>query len=373
MTTYLNDPGAVAYARQPLLWVMTDGKSIPGALEATVTSNSHYQADRFSAMFAINADPAYGLAWWTSRNPPMVIDIRIGLDGVWQSIFVGEVDSLRLSPDGAKVEIEGRDLSARLIEAKTQEAFQNQTSSEIATTLAGRHGLTADVKATTTLASRYWAADYTRETAGQFSRVTTEWDLLCALARNEGYDVWVTGTTLHFQPAVDPASTPYLVRYAPRIAGASPRSNAIDLRLEKAFTLARDIEVVVKSFHSKQGKSFSKVAKAAGVKSATASPAKGAVSVQRYVFVRPNLTEDQAQKLANSLLADISKHERVIQWREPGNLILTQRNLVRLEGTGTDFDQTYYVDTITRTISHGGGFTMSVRAKNHNVESQATV
>lgn len=371
--TALNDPGAVAYSRAPLLRVLTNGKAIPGALEASVTGNSHYQADRFSAVFAINADPAYSMAWWLAQSPPMVVDVQIGLNGAWQSIHVGEVDSLRLSPDGAKVEIEGRDLTGRLIEAKTQESFQNLTSSEIAVTLAGRHGLTADVHKTTTLASRYWAADFTRETAGQFSRVTTEWDLLCSLARNEGYDVWVDGTTLHFQPAVSPSSIPYVVRYAPRVGASPPASNAIDLRMEKAFTLARDVEVTVKSWHSKQGRSFSKVAKASGVKNATASPAKGSVSTQRYVFIRPNLTEAQAQKLANSLLADISKHERVIQWREPGNLILTPRNLVRLDGTGTDFDQTYYVDTITRTISQGGGFAMSVRAKNHNTTSQAVV
>ena len=32
------------------------------------------------------------------------------------------------------------------------------------------------------------------------TRATTEWDLLATLAGWEGFDVWVSGTTLHFRP-----------------------------------------------------------------------------------------------------------------------------------------------------------------------------
>ena len=42
--------------------------------------------------------------------------------------------------------------------------------------------MTPVVTATTTPAGRYYQADHDKVTGGQFSRATTEWDLLCELA-----------------------------------------------------------------------------------------------------------------------------------------------------------------------------------------------
>jgi hypothetical protein len=112
-----------------------------------------------------------------------------------------------------RLQIEGRDLSSRLIENKTQEAFVNQTSSQVATTLAQRRGLTPQVTATTTLVGRYYQQDHVRDSLNQFSRTTTEWDLLIYLAQREGFDVFVKGTTLYFQPTTDPSADPYVVRW----------------------------------------------------------------------------------------------------------------------------------------------------------------
>ena len=36
----------------------------------------------------------------------------------------------------------------------------------------------------------------------------------------------------------------------------------------------------------------------------------------------------------------------------PGELALSPRNMITLEGTGTDFDQTYYIDVIERRMQH---------------------
>jgi len=56
----------------------------------------------------------------------------------------------------------------------------------------------------------------------------------------------------------------------------------------------------------------------------------------------------------------------------PGELSLNARSTVLLAGTGTQFDQLYFVDTIDRMISYDGGFTQHVRAKNALPLSQAT-
>ena len=73
--------------------------------------------------------------------------------------------------------------------------------------------------------------------------------------------------------------------------------------------------------------------------------------------------------MANSLLADLTRHEKVLSASLPGDNLLTTRAMVKLVGTGTDWDQVYYPDTVHRSLSMAGGYRMELRAKNHAVES----
>ncbi len=151
------------------------------------------------------------------------------------------------------IRAEGRDLTAALIEARTQETFANRTASEIAQLFAGRHNLAAEVTETRTPVGRYYQDEHDRITLDQFSRATTEWDLLVFLAQQEGFDVFVSGTTLYFQP---PAGADVALTLSP--------DTVLDLRLERSLTLARDIEVTVKSWNSRQQSAFTQTARARG-------------------------------------------------------------------------------------------------------------
>jgi hypothetical protein len=52
---------------------------------------------------------------------------------------------------------------------------------------------------------------------------------------------------------------------------------------------------------------------------------------------------------------------------------MTTRATIRLVGTGTDWDQLYYPDTVTRRLSVQDGYRMDVRAKNHSVQDSVLV
>jgi len=54
----------------------------------------------------------------------------------------------------------------------------------------------------------------------------------------------------------------------------------------------------------------------------------------------------------------------------PGELTLAPRMMLRLEGTGTDFDQSYWIDEIERQLSVRHGFTQRLRARNSSTTSQ---
>lgn len=337
--------------RRPLLRVAVDGLPIPNAVSARVVSNNHYAADRFSLVVALGDAPA---AAWMSADQLMV-EVGVTLGGFGASLVQGEVDRVELDALRRVVFLSGRDLTARLIEARTQESFSNRTASEIATLLAARRGLAADVTATTTPVGRYWQLQRDRVTLDQFSRATTEWDLLVTLAGLEGFDVWVTGATLHFRPA-EQARGPAAVLRPADLTG---------LRLERALTLARDIEVVVKSWNSRQQQAFIRTAR-------RRRGGRRRGEIQRHVLVVPNLTPDDALKLAQRRLAELTRHERVVVAEMPGELTLAPRQKLRLAGTLTDFDQEYWIDEVERTLHTARGFTQTVRARNGSVGSEAT-
>ena len=378
----LNDPEATFNNPFPVkLTVLLDGKEIPTALSAEITSNNWYAADHFSVEFALfNKD--FGPEFW-GKQDSLLLDVQITVsDKAAQSLILGQVDHLDLDWHNGTVRLDGRDLTARFIDARMYEGFVNQTSSQIAKALAAKHEMEADVDETTTLVGRYYEGEHDQMSNGEFNKSITEWDLLTFLAQSEGdehgaYNVWVSGKTLHFKKAVpiDDAK-PWIVRAAPpdyqqdvtRIISV----NAVDLKLQRALTLAKDIVVIVRSWGSENKHSIT-VSSPAG-KTGGASSSTGKNAAQRYVFRRPNLTKDQAQKLADNLRADLSKHERVIEWTDagsvPGALQLTPRDAVSLEGTKSSWDQRYYIDNISRHISVSGGLTMSVKMKNHTTESQ---
>ena len=337
--------------RRPRLQVLANSAVLGGVLEASVSSSSHYAADRFRLRAALSSvDPSVLSA------ADLQIEIAVGVGTGFRSLIVGLADRIDIDAVHGTVEIEGRDFCAGLIEARIQQTFSNQTSSEIALEFAQGQGLVGDVAQTTTPVGRYYQSEHDQVSLDQFSRATTQWDLLVFLAQHEGFDVWVSGSTLHFQPTVaSPVSRTILP------------TDCISLRMQRALTLANDIEVVVKSWNSRQQSAFVQVARQSGQRTG------GATKTQRYVYVRPNLLADQALQLAQRILADLSRHERVVQMTMPGELVLDPRSMVAIEGTGTDFDQVYQIAEIERELSVERGFVQQVKAKNTTVTSDSTI
>jgi hypothetical protein len=356
--------------RAPRLAVLVNGVPLAGVLAAEVHSNNHLGADRFRVRVALGADPFWTAAAFAGQ-PSIQLDVQVALDmpglpasgGSYVSLILGAVDMVEIDAISQTVWLEGRDLTALFIDSPTQESFANQTASQIATQLAARKGLVANVTPTTTLVGRYYQSEHDRITLNQFSQATTEWDLLIWLAQEEGFNVWVSGNALNFMPAVDPVM-PDLVLQTGGIPPLYGVANLTHLRMERSLTLARDIVVTVKSWNSRQQQAFTQTVSSAALGS-MAPP-------QSYIVVRPNLTPDQALRLANRKLAELTAYERVIVAEMPGELGLNARSTVLLTGTGTQFDQMYFVDTIDRMISYEGGFTQHLRAKNASPLSQST-
>ena len=321
-----------AEARAPRIRVLADGVEVPGLQMAGVSSNNHLAADRFHLRLAAGAGGLGALDAVDVR-----LDVQVSLDGGWTSLVLGEADSVSLDATRGLIEVEGRDLSALLLDARVDETFANRTSSEIAEELGGRHGLQVEADRTGTLVGRYYQSEHGRVTTGQFSKAMSEWDLLAFLAGREGFDLFVEGEVLRFGARRDGA----VVTVGP--------GDCTSLQLDHALGMARAIEVTVRSWDQHGAEAVVRTARGGGGGRA-----------RRQAVVRPNLPAEEAQRLAERILADQVRHEWTARLAMPGELSITARHVVEIAGTGTAWDRRYAVGEVSRQVSVREGFTQHV-------------
>ena len=349
----------------PRLRIKVNGMALPFPVEATVNSTNTWTAARWSAGVALQDTDQMNDAWWSDQaNTGTRVEIDDSIDGVtFTTRLVGLVDEIDIDSDTNYLTLTGRDLTALFIDKKTAKAYQNQTSSEVATELANEAGLTPVVTATTTPVGQFFEYDHVHISLGDLSRSITQWDLLVYLAQQENFDVFVEGTSLFFQPVATNTTPPFVVQHS-RINGQAV-SNVRNLSKKRSLTLA-NVNVTVKSWHS--GRASPIIAK---MSSKQMNNAQGAP--EEYVFYKPNLTPDQAAQYANQRMAEITRRERIITFDIPGEVSLTPRDTVQLTGTGTAFDQIYYPDEISRAMHFASGFTETVTALNHSPVNQVVL
>jgi phage protein D len=192
---------------QPRGAVKLNGELVTGWIEFEVTNSAYYAADTFRCKFSGAMLPADRSAIWFSQQQDMYVELFIGYPqdpmnytpASLKSFIYGQVDHIKIDPVDYTIEVDGRDLSRLFIDNKTTQKWPNQTSSQIATMLAQKYGLTPVVKATTTKVGKFYEIDHVNMTDER-----SEWDLLNYLANIEGFKVWVRGQSLYFQPPLSP-------------------------------------------------------------------------------------------------------------------------------------------------------------------------
>ena len=344
--------------RRPRVRVRVNDKTF-AATSVTVVSVSHYSADTFEISAPLAIERYSGIDYALNGPSYATIDIGYaddsGMIDDWVTLIAGNIDTVRREPlPSGSVTLSGRDLSSVFLDQKISDQWPNATSSEIITKLGVAAGLDVQAQATTALVGT--ASD--RGSAGAVQE-RVAWDVMVDLAKKEGFDLWVSGRTLYFQ-APNSSGPPWIAYYTPDGRGG-PVTNLQTLALTQSLTLANDITVFVKTWNSKTKAKFTGTAKRSGGN-------KSGRKTQIYTFSVPGLTQDQAQAEAQKRLAAISKHERVIDFSLPGDSRLSIRDMIRLDTGGAlpDWEQDYYPENITRSLSVSGGFTMSIRAKNQD-------
>lgn len=452
-------------ARQVVGRCLLNGVEVP-FFSLEVNTNAYYQADTFSVMFATSALPAENNMKWFSQQKAIEVELLVGIVGAtgtnWLQLIVGRVDSVQYEPARFGVVLEGRDLTSHFIDNKTSEKYQNLTASQIAIKLAKKYGLKPMVTKTTRRVGSYYQIDHVDVRSER-----SEWDLLTYLAGIEGFQVYVRGRELHFEPSAwnapptkganlekqlaevnaaidaeaakaealnnqsidlvnkaqaaraagdeagasayyaqaktvneksgaiiaaaksnlvptreklkqqiahpEPAGDAYVIRWVPPgSTTAHPQLNTSDdLRFERSLTLAPGVTVEIRTWNNKQKKAFT----VSYPQNTAKGTAPGQSSPKRQVYSKTiaGLTRDEAMRRAQAWHRQITQHEMRVSGSMPGDNILMPDMPIRIEGTGSDFDQRYYSDSIRRSLSFQDGYRMSLTAKNSNPNSDPLV
>ena len=339
---------------QPRVRALVNGVDVGTPTIAHVTDNNWFRASTFTASFAwstLSAPPG----WFDPQADPSGSEAKLPLEiqaatsapgsgtPAWASLIQGQVDTIGVDCIAGLVHVSGRDFTARLIDLRISDGFQNKTASQVVTLLAARAGLQADVTSTSTLIGQYYQIDHTQVTHGQFSRTRTAWELMTYLARHEGthgFDLWVSGQTVHFHPSNAAAGGPvYPVTLRSTPSGVL-LNGATELSLDRHLTLDKRIKVTVRSWHARNKKAYQ-----------ASYPPNASSGAEERSFVRAGLTQQQVTDEAQRRYHEIVRLARRASVPMPGELTLSPRQQLSISGTGLSFDGTYWIESIEREIS----------------------
>ncbi len=317
---------------KPQVRLSVAGVPVLGVVEVEIDAAAYGMAGSFRAIISLGFSPEFGAEYFANlTNQPVIIEVLLFSEG-FETLITGRIDAIKIEWLNQTVEITGRDLTGILIDTEITESFLNQTASQIALTLASRHELVPNVTYTSSLVGQYYQLDHARASLGLNARVTTEWELLLSLALAEGFSVSVTGNNLNFGP-------PALM---PSVLVTTGSFTSLNFDIITAIPSA----AIVKSWNCR---SKSVVAEIQGTGLAA-------------TIIRPNLTHDQARKLAQGHLQKLNQHQLVMQAFMPMELSLAPGLPLLMSGTGSTLDQTYIIDSVRRRLGGKSGLIQEVVA-----------
>ena len=334
-----------------IIQVCFDGSPIEGLLRASITTNNYFAADTYSLTFAMNASEANDIAFWSSLPPAYaeVVAVTSSKYGsTYQNLISGMIDSIHIDPIRGVAGVEGRDSSSKLIDSYRQQDFVNQTASEIVSTVAQYHGLRPNVSSTRGIIGRYYGDGYTKLSLGQFSRAQSDWDLLVQLARQNGFDLFVEGSSLYFQD--------------PNVSSNIPVSISMydvqHIRIERDLSVLANSVARVQSWNSQNMAAY----QSDGPDIGNAGHADPTTSSLPFLFSGSNYTSQQVNDAAGRYTTELGQLGTVLHLDMPWNLLLSPRSQILLSDTESKFDALYRIDTLERRYCASSGSVQSIRA-----------
>ena len=339
-------------ARAPRAFLVVNGlRNIP--IDCRVDQNALSRTNEFSANLALDATPGMDESFWSTVSN-INVSVQATNDATlpgFSELFRGRIDEIEIDWFARSVNVRGRDSSSDLMEMKTTEQFKNLTSAEIVSEIASRVGLTADVSIPNAdRVGLIYETDYDRITDQDVL-----FNVLVRLADREGCTFFVAGSTLIFKPADQLGGTAFTVNYRRPTPATFASGNFTRLRTTRNAPLAKNVNITVNSWRLKQKQAIKSAWSATGSVSGNSN----------YTFEAPNLTKQQADKIAKNRLNDITSREKTIEVDVPGDVTVSPVNSLVLTGTGTPFDQSYIISGVLHDFA-ASGYRMTIAGRSRD-------
>jgi len=365
----VNDFLPASSVRVPVFTVLINQVPVLNFKTIKVIQNSHYTSDRFELEIPLYGQPnGINLDFWHDLTDAELQIVGAIQNGASQQLVIGPIDEVVTRLMAGTVKVTGRDYSGALIETRIYaSSYLNMTSTGVAAKIAAEHGLDVSTPQQTTTQIGVYYEDANRTLT---SYQLTEWDLLTALADREGFVVEMQGRVLYFGPKPAYNDDAYVIAVNRGNDGPPTMANVGEIELSRSMTWARDIVVKVESTNALDQKTYSDTEKAVNAIRTNRSGLK--FPAQQYYFNIPGLDANGVKQRAVTILSQLSQSEKLMSIEEmPGDPLMTMKTPIKLIGTGSGWDQTYYADEIVHMygVEEGEGWKMSVRAKNHDTQS----
>jgi uncharacterized protein len=334
----------------PDLTVRVNGSGLPAAAQADLRSVTVEEDLQALSMFTLELDnwdeEQLQVSW--SDSPLFAVgnqvEIWLGYVNDLHKVMLAEITSLEpvfSAEQRPLLMVRGYDLRHRLARGRKTRTFANMKDSAIASQIAREAGLRAQV-------------DDTRVTQDYVIQSNqSDWDFLQRRAGLIGYEIYVREKVLYFrwpQSAAQPADT---LSLGEDITEFSPRLTS----------LTQDSEVAVRGWSVKDKKAVVATANGAAgpggrpTGSVTARRAFGAASVA--VIGQPARNVAEADPVAQGQFNTMSLtyvEGSVVTYGRPQ---LQAGTVVDISGAGQTFSGSYYVTSVTHTVTTEHGYQTS--------------
>jgi hypothetical protein len=293
------------------------------------------EAKRKSASFSVSIPMSYpGAREMLASIGENTASISVTTRGMSGTLITGEADNAMFDYIGRTIEVTGRDKSAKLHELKTSEKWVNKKTTDVVQDLIGRVGLSGNISASSVMAGKMLQQDYVRLT----DNVSYAY-IIHRLSQLDGARWWVDGNgNFNYAPIGNPQGI-----YSIMInQDADPISaDCLVLRIHRNIQASKNIAVTVQSWHPKKKQVF-----------AYTSNVEGSGGQKTYNYHIPNLLQDHVTKHAQSRAGERARHEHTVEATVVGDPTVAAG--MGLQLNGTDFDQTFDIDSVHHEFGMSG-------------------
>lgn len=409
----------VGVAREVSFKALLGGVEIPGLKSFTKDEAPYSAGSSLSMVF--HMDDSFDVHLISQEVLPLTarLETTVKINGADafpdKEEFEGVVDNIEEDYNAATITISARSYAQILLNEKINEVFtskasQAKTTSQVVKDMVAKYGkgLKAVVDDFKTPVGRFF-----KDKAVKVTTNLPVWDLLTNFANEDHADLYVKGQTLYYvKKPVDKAVDITQLNGHPANFSYAWMKNILKLSIRHAPMFSHDVTVTVNSYNARTGKTFTGKSNMSALKiaavataletdkvTATSLSAKsdakfskrkpgkvtGTAAAARignkenYAFNVPNLSQEDCDRVAARIMADISKKEFIVNMTVLGQPNFNPRQYIKLSGTRSKrTDQVYAIKNIHTSFGmpdSGGqaqGYLTQFTLVNHAVQTTGT-